>query len=79
MGYQDEELDNLLQQGVEAYSMNTDREELYAQVAEKVMNSWLVLPIRDYVNLVVTNDRVRGLHFSAQGWFPFLIDLKMTQ
>jgi hypothetical protein len=33
------------------------------------------LPIRDYVDLVVANDRLTGLTFSYQGWFPLLHDL----
>jgi hypothetical protein len=38
----------------------------------------LLLPIRDYINLVVANARVLDLRFSAQGWFPNLIDLQLA-
>ena len=38
----------------------------------------LLLPIRDYVNLVVAHTRVQGLRFSAEGWFPILVDLRLA-
>ncbi len=38
----------------------------------------LVLPLRDYVNLNVAQDSVDGLRFDAQGWFPWLIDVRLT-
>jgi len=42
-----------------------------------VREQWLILPIREYVNLVGVNSRVDGLRFSPQGWFPYLIDLQL--
>jgi len=36
----------------------------------------LILPLRDYIDLVVVNDRVTGLAFTYQGWFPLLLDLR---
>jgi hypothetical protein len=32
--------------------------------------------VRDYVDLVVANDRLTGLAFTYQGWFPLLLDLR---
>jgi len=51
--------------------------ERYAELAEQVREQWLILPIRDYVNLVGVHRRVEGLRFSPQGWFPYLIDLRL--
>jgi peptide/nickel transport system substrate-binding protein len=54
------------------------RLELYAEATRLVIDEWLVLPIRDYVNLVVVDSKIRNLRFSPQGWFPYLIELELT-
>ena len=51
-----------------------ERSALYSQVQLRVMDEALVVPVRDYVNLNGVSDRVEGLRFDAQGWFPWLID-----
>jgi len=69
----DADLDSWL----EAAAQTSDRAEraaLYSQVQRQVMDQALVVPIRDYVNLNGVNNKVQGLHFDAQGWFPWLID-----
>ena len=50
---------------------------LYNQVQLRVMDQALVIPIRDYVNLNGVSNRVQGLRFDAQGWFPWLIDVTL--
>jgi peptide/nickel transport system substrate-binding protein len=58
----------------------SDRERrfvLYSSVQRRVMDQALVVPIRDYVNLNGVSNRVQGLHFSALGWFPWLIDVTL--
>ena len=78
-GYSDIILDYLLNSAT-AVSQDDDlRWGLYADAAVHIRDQALLIPIRDYVNLVVTNNRLEGLHFSAQGWFPLLIDLKMAR
>jgi peptide/nickel transport system substrate-binding protein len=77
-GYTDPDLDRDLNQAAQA-SLDADlRWELYAAAAMQIRDQALLIPIRDYVNLVVSNNRLEGLHFSAQGWFPLLIDLEMV-
>lgn len=76
-GVNDPTLDRLLIQGAQTVGRDSDRREIYRQIARFILDHWLVLPIRDYTNLVVANSRVQDLQFSAQGWFPFLIDLKL--
>ncbi len=76
-GVDDEDLDQLLLLASREWLDRDKRGEYYAQVAEYLRDEALILPLRDYVNIVMTNDRVRGLHFSAQGWSPFLIDLHL--
>jgi peptide/nickel transport system substrate-binding protein len=53
------------------------RNELYRQIIDHIADQALILPIRDYVNLVMHNNSISNLQFSAQGWFPFLIDLEL--
>ncbi len=54
-----------------------DRLEIYLQIQTEIASQYLVLPIRDYVNLNAAARRVQGLHFTAQGWFPVLIDVSL--
>ena len=56
-------------------SDQAERIALYSQVQLQVMDQALVIPIRDYVNLNGVSNRVQGLRFDAQGWFPWLIDV----
>jgi peptide/nickel transport system substrate-binding protein len=74
-GYHDAGLDAVLDRAAQA-SGETGRLGLYAEVAEVVRGHWLILPIRDYVNLVGASPQLQGLRFSAQGWFPYLIELR---
>ncbi|MBN1121533.1 MAG: hypothetical protein JXJ17_10670 [Anaerolineae bacterium] len=52
-----------------------DRRDLYEQIQGRIMDEALVLPIRDYYNLNGYRPGIGGLHFDAQGWFPYLADL----
>jgi peptide/nickel transport system substrate-binding protein len=74
---QNGELDQLLDQAVQAADA-ADRLDLYRRIQEAIARECAVLPIRDYVNLNVASPRVKGLHFSPQGWFPVLIDASMV-
>lgn len=72
----DPALDELLDQA-DAEREPTARNELYGRVQQTIMDQALVLPIRDYVNLVVTTSNVKGLRFDTQGWFPWLVDVRL--
>jgi peptide/nickel transport system substrate-binding protein len=72
------ELDRLLLEGSQSSQDPVARAALYVQAANLIREQALILPIRDYVNLVITNARVLDLRFSAQGWFPYLIDLQLA-
>ena len=74
-GYRDAGLDTLLDQAAQTSTSQDARLELYAGVASKIREQWLILPVRDYVNLVGASQQLQGLRFSAQGWFPYLIEL----
>jgi len=76
-GVDDQDLDLLLQQASREWLDRETRGEYYANIAERLRDEALLLPLWDYVNITVTNDRVSGLRFSAQGWSPFLIDLHL--
>ena len=56
-----------------------EREALYSQIQLRVMNQGLVIPIRDYVNLNGVRSQVQGLRFDAQGWFPWLVDVTVSE
>jgi peptide/nickel transport system substrate-binding protein len=72
------ELDRLLLEGSQLTEDRIARMALYEQAVNLIREQALLLPIRDYVNLVVANARVLDLQFSAQGWFPNLIDLQLA-
>lgn len=74
-GYADPQLDQLLAAALEVTHDPETRHVYYSQVAEIIRDQVLIIPIRDYVNLVVARSELGGLHFSPQGWFPYLIDL----
>jgi peptide/nickel transport system substrate-binding protein len=75
-GIASDDLDLLLDQAVR--TANPDqRLDLYRQAQEMIARECLILPLRDYVNINVAHNRVKGLSFSPQGWFPILIDVDM--
>jgi peptide/nickel transport system substrate-binding protein len=76
--YRDPLLDDLLRRAGSMSTSQADRQALYSEVSLIVRDQALILPIRDYVNLVVSNRRVHGLRFTYTGWFPLLIDLELT-
>jgi peptide/nickel transport system substrate-binding protein len=73
--YQSEALDELLLQAASEVDLD-QRTSLYRQVIQIINEQALILPIRDYINPVVHRHTLSNLHFSAQGWFPYLIDLE---
>jgi peptide/nickel transport system substrate-binding protein len=70
----DPDLDAWLEQAAQSGD-GEQRDALYSQVQRRVMDLALVIPVRDYVNLNGVADRLQGLRFDAQGWFPWLIDV----
>jgi peptide/nickel transport system substrate-binding protein len=77
-GYSDPLLDDLLGRAGGSAAAPSERSELYAQVTRIVRDQALLIPIRDYVNLVASHRRIQGLRFSYAGWFPLLIDLELA-
>jgi peptide/nickel transport system substrate-binding protein len=74
-GYQDPQVDALLEQAAQETHNAALRRQYYAKLYKIIRDQALVIPIREYVNLVVVRAEIQGLHFSSQGWFPSLIDL----
>jgi peptide/nickel transport system substrate-binding protein len=56
----------------------TKREALYAKVQQRVMDQAWILPVRDQVNLNASSNRVQGLDYDVQGWFPLLYDVWLS-
>lgn len=77
MGLSDPEVDQWLERG-RSTSDPAERAEAYSELSRRAVEGAWVLPIRDYVDLVVANRRVHGLGFSPQGWFPYLIDFSLA-
>ena len=75
MNVSDPALDAVLSQAATTAASQSDRQALYADAARAIRDQALILPIRDYVDLVVADNRAGGLAFSYQGWFPLLHDL----
>ena len=75
-GFVDDDMDRLLLEGAQSTDP-TARRTIYVKIYELIQENALILPIRDYVNLVVANEAVEGLHYAAEGWFPHLIDLAL--
>jgi peptide/nickel transport system substrate-binding protein len=75
-GVQSARLDSLLDDAVRTGD-DAQRLEAYGRAQDEIASQYLLIPIRDHVNLNVAGDRVRGLHYSAQGWFPILIDVTL--
>jgi peptide/nickel transport system substrate-binding protein len=75
-GIANNDLDALLDQAVRTADTG-QRLDLYRQAQEIVAQECLILPVRDYVNINVSQSGVKGLTFSPQGWFPILIDVEL--
>ena len=76
MTVDDSGLDAALSEAATAPLAQSERKALYADAARAIRDQSLILPIRDYVDLVVANDSLTGLRFNYQGWFPLLLDLR---
>lgn len=55
------------------------RADLYSSIQRMIMEEALILPLIEPTNLNGVNPTVSGLHFDFSGWFPFLVDLKLSQ
>jgi peptide/nickel transport system substrate-binding protein len=77
-GFSDPELDGWLQEAVRQVDAET-RAGLYMSAQQRIMEQAVVLPIREYVNLVGSTARLDGLIFSAQGWWPLLRNLQVVR
>jgi len=71
------ELDRRLQTAARLQPDLPERSVLYAGAADSIRNQTLILPVRDYVNLVLVRHSIHGLRYSAEGWFPLLIELSI--
>lgn len=75
-GYANSELDRLLHDAAQTTLNSELRQSLYREAITHIDSQAIVLPIRDYVNLVVTDSALSELGYTASGWFPILIDIK---
>jgi peptide/nickel transport system substrate-binding protein len=73
----DADIDRLLVTG--SVDTTDARVQVYAELHRLLAEAAVLLPIRDYVNLVVARAEVSNLRYDAQGWNPILIDLSLVQ
>jgi peptide/nickel transport system substrate-binding protein len=76
-GFSSPDLDNILQNAVRQTDPEV-RRDLYAQAQNIIMDEALVLPIRDYVNLIAAQSPIKGLSFDTYGWFPVLNNISYS-
>ncbi len=77
-GFSDPQLDQTLYEAMR--QTNSDaRRTLYSAAQIRIMEQALVLPIREYVNLVGVSSDLDGVVFSAQGWWPLLRNFQLTR
>jgi peptide/nickel transport system substrate-binding protein len=72
--YSNAELDQWLAEATRTGDDNR-RTELYTLAQRRIMEQALILPIRDYTNVVGLNSNVDGLIYFTQGWWPLLPNL----
>lgn len=76
--YQNEALDNLLDQALQERDSLARRSQ-YLEIQSIIMDNTLILPIRDYVNINGSRSYVANLRFDAYGWYPLLFNVQLTQ
>jgi peptide/nickel transport system substrate-binding protein len=62
-----------------AMEPSTTRSQIYADFHQELAELAALLPIREYVNLVVARSTVTNLRYDAQAWNPILIDLSLDR
>ncbi len=73
--FSDPEVDEWLAEATRQASPDV-RAGLYLSVQQRVMEQAVVLPVREYVDLVGASTQLDGVIFSAQGWWPLLYNFR---
>lgn len=55
------------------------RANLYSNIQQRIMEQGLILPIRDYTNIIGVRSTIDGLIFARQGWWPLLANLVIEE
>jgi len=71
------DLDQSLTEGFLATDA-AQRLKSYADAQAIINEQTLIIPLRDYVNLNLASAKVSGLRYNAQGWWPWLVDVKIA-
>lgn len=74
--YSNAELDQWLLEATSTSNIDR-RTQLYNLIQRRIMEQALILPIRDYTNVVGLNSDIDGLIYFTQGWWPLLPNLVM--
>jgi len=73
----DEDLDRLITQATQERDIFTRRSQ-YLQIQSIIMDETLIIPIREYVNIVGVREGITNLKFDVYGWYPLLYDARIT-
>lgn len=73
----DATLDEWLVQSTQTNN-DSDRMRLYESIQRRIMDQALILPIRDYTNVIGVRSTIDGLAFARQGWWPLLTNLVLN-
>jgi peptide/nickel transport system substrate-binding protein len=73
--FSDPEVDGWLAEATRQVSPDV-RAGLYQSMQQRVMEQAVVLPVREYVDLVGASTQLDGVIFSAQGWWPLLYNFR---
>jgi len=76
-GLSDPQLDQVLYEAIRQTAPEA-RATLYSAIQMRIMEQAIVLPIREYINLVGASSRLDGVVFSAQGWWPLLRNFQLA-
>jgi len=76
-GFSDPQLDQALYEAIRQTAPDA-RATLYSAIQQRIMEQAVVLPIREYTNLVGASSALDGVIFSAQGWWPLLRNFLYT-
>jgi peptide/nickel transport system substrate-binding protein len=74
----DTEIDQLLKQG-RALTDPAARIPIYTKLQQRILDQALVVPIRQFVNLIATRAEVKGLRFELVGFAPEMYDVHIEK
>lgn len=73
--YTHQDIDDWIHSADQLLPGTDNKNVLLTLIADEIRNQALILPIRDYTNLIIAQESIEGLRFNVEGWSPILIEL----